>query len=234
MGGDIGSVFDFEQFQFKKFLSEIADHPQRLLFGIDPLGTEVGNILLGRDEDPLVNQLGGATSDTQAEARAAGIDTGLSNTLHDTAGIIAAIFGAKGLAGIGGAGAGAGAAEGAAGATGGSGGVFGSGGLGGGGGLGGATTSGGGGSGASSAGGGGSSLNWLDYLDYAQDLNSLFGNISGDSFSSSSSPDASSDALARQHRDVLIQQALRIEEEKKRLQERQTLAAQLEQFRGFA
>ncbi len=97
--GSLSDVFNFEKFQLEKFFKEIGSHPQRLLTGIDPLSTEFWNMVTGSDFDPLVNQLGGATDATMQEARIEGIDTGLANTLHDTAGIIASFYGGAGLSG---------------------------------------------------------------------------------------------------------------------------------------
>jgi hypothetical protein len=146
-------LIDFENFFSEEFFKDILKHPQKLIFGVDPLGVEIGNLILGRDDKSLINQLGSPSSDIQRQAREKGIDTGLANTLHDTGDVVAGLIGAQGAAGgiesaIGSIGSGSSGAAGG----GGTGGVFGSGGSGsGGGGIGGGSSI----SGAEPAAGGG-------------------------------------------------------------------------------
>jgi len=99
------SALDFEKFQLSKFWDELKSHPQRLLFGIDPLATGLQNLLGNSEFEPLVGQLGGATQQTFGEADAAGINTESSRQLTAVANVIAGAFGAKGLGNIGGGGA---------------------------------------------------------------------------------------------------------------------------------
>jgi hypothetical protein len=145
-------LIDFENFFSEEFFKDILKHPQKLIFGVDPLGVEIGNLILGRDDKSLINQLGSPSSDIQRQAREKGIDTGLANTLHDTGDVVAGLIGAQGAAGgiesaIGSIGSGSSGAAGG-------GGIIPSGGGSGGGGISTATGGGGGGSSGSAAGGG--------------------------------------------------------------------------------
>ena len=121
----LGDMLKFEGFNLGNMWDKIKDNPARLLYGgIDPASTKVWNKVLGRDDQPLVDQLGGPAADTWGKAREAGIDTGTSKTLHGAAHVIAGGYGAGGLAGLMG---GLGGAGGAAGGTGGLGGTAGAG-----------------------------------------------------------------------------------------------------------
>lgn len=106
----LGGLFDFENFFSKEFLKDLWKNPTKLIFGVDPLGVEIGNLLLGKDDKSLINFLGSPSDDIQAQARAQGIDTGLANTLHDTGDLVASYYGGQGaiegLNNIGGGGAG--------------------------------------------------------------------------------------------------------------------------------
>lgn len=87
----------FEAFNVKKIAKGVFKDPKRLIFGIDPLGTKIGNKVMGTNDKALVNQLGGATDDTFAQAKARGMDTGLAKGLHTTAGLIAGWYGGNAL-----------------------------------------------------------------------------------------------------------------------------------------
>lgn len=115
----LGDMLKFEGFNLGNMWDKIKDNPARLLYGgIDPASTKVWNKVLGRDDQPLVDQLGGPAADTWGKAREAGIDTGTSKTLHGAAHVIAGGYGAGGLAGLmGGLGGAGGAAGGAGGAS---------------------------------------------------------------------------------------------------------------------
>lgn len=107
--GDLGS---FELFHGKDLLKNIWSHPTRLLTGIEPVSTKLSNTILGRDDKPLVDQMGGATGDDYRKAEAAGINTsagkGMQNLAHVVAAIEAGGYGANALGGTAGAGAAAG------------------------------------------------------------------------------------------------------------------------------
>jgi len=94
----IKKALKFEAFNVKGIVKKIAKNPQRLLVGaVDPIGTKIANTVLGTKWKPAVNQLGGATKETFAEAEAKGMDTGLSKSLHAVAGVVAGIWGGAAL-----------------------------------------------------------------------------------------------------------------------------------------
>lgn len=116
----------------------VIKQPDRLLTGsFDPISTGLWNKVLGRNYDPLVNQVGGPTKETLDDVGA----NSLARGGFKAADLIAGMFGGAGAAnglgaaagsmGIGGAGAGAGGAAGGAGgvASEGAGGIFSGGGL---------------------------------------------------------------------------------------------------------
>lgn len=118
-----GNVLGFEKFHTQDLLKNVWEHPQRLLTGVDPISTRISNAILGRQDKPLVDQMGGATGDDYRKAEAAGIDTsagkGLQNVAHVVAALAAAGYGASALGGAGAGGAaGAGAEAGAGAGTG--------------------------------------------------------------------------------------------------------------------
>lgn len=83
-------VLGFEAFNLKGIGRKIKDNPLRLLYGgIDPASTKVWNKVLGRDDEPLVDQWGGASKDTYKDAEAAGLNTGPGKTMHGIARSIA-------------------------------------------------------------------------------------------------------------------------------------------------
>jgi len=116
----------------------IKDDPKRLLLGVDPLSTGMWNMALGRDDEPIMNVLGGPmgsgglglgeSGGVYGRAEEAGIDTGAAGGMHDIAEVVASIWGGYGAAqglgaafGAGGGGGGGGAAGGAEGGAGGGG-----------------------------------------------------------------------------------------------------------------
>lgn len=149
-----GDVLGFEGFNAKGMLKQIKDNPARLLYGsADPFSTKVWNGILGTNDKPIVDQMGGATGDRYRDAEAAGIDTTAGKGVHNIAHVIAAAqaggygLGSLGVGGGASAGTGSlgGGAEAGAGAGSGGGmfsGLFGGGGAGGSGGAGGAAAGG--------------------------------------------------------------------------------------------
>ncbi|HEY1129127.1 MAG TPA: hypothetical protein VGF12_06970 [Roseateles sp.] len=113
----LGSLLDFEGFHGKQILKDIAKKPTRLLTGVDPASTKLWNKVLGTNDKPIVDQMGGATQDRYRQAEAAGIDTRTGKAMQGLAHVVAAAYAAGGLAGAGsGSGVGAGgAAEGSGG-----------------------------------------------------------------------------------------------------------------------
>lgn len=106
----IGSALKFEKFFTKGLVKGVIKDPKRLFLGADPLTTKFWNKALGRNDRPLVNQLGGPTKQTFNDAKADGINTGTASTLHGAAKGVASVLGAYyggnalyGASGIGGA-----------------------------------------------------------------------------------------------------------------------------------
>ena len=96
--GFFSDVFKFEKFNTKGILDKIKDKPQRLFMGsFDPLSTKMWNGITGSDDKPIINQMGGASSDTYSAADDAGIRTKSGRKMHDAAEIVASLFAAKGL-----------------------------------------------------------------------------------------------------------------------------------------
>jgi hypothetical protein len=93
----IKKALKFEGFNVKKIVKGVIKDPTRLIFGIDPLGTKIGNTVMNDNKKALVNQLGGATEDTYREAEARGMDTGLARNLHQVAGLVAGFYGGNAL-----------------------------------------------------------------------------------------------------------------------------------------
>lgn len=172
-------MLKFEGFNLKNIGKTIKENPEQLFLGaMEPVGGKLWGEILHKDYDEPLNAFGGPNSSTYDKAEAEGIDTGWSESSHDAARIIAAIYAggyaasAAGAGGAAGAGAGAGAGEGAAAAGAGAGAAGGGGGAaagaggaaagggavaGGGGGSAGAGAAAGGGGGGAAAGGGASS-----------------------------------------------------------------------------
>ena len=113
LGSFLKNVSGFKLLEGKNILKDIGKNPSRLLTGVDPFSTKVWNKVLGTNNKPIVDQMGGATSERSDQARAAGIDPKNGEAVEKVAHVVAAAYAAGGLAGIGGGGAGAGVGEGA-------------------------------------------------------------------------------------------------------------------------
>jgi hypothetical protein len=88
----------FELDHGQQILKGVWDHPQQAIFGVDPLGTKIGNAVTGDNAKPQVDQLGGARGDRYADYTArTGNATGFAKPLQGAAHVIAAAFGAQGL-----------------------------------------------------------------------------------------------------------------------------------------
>jgi hypothetical protein len=119
--------FDFEKYNFSQMWEQLKDNPARILYGaFDPASTKLWNEVLGRDDDPIISQMGGPTKQRYVDYIEQGGDPRAASnaaTAHQIAATIASIYagGALGAmmpamgAGAGAAGAGAGAGAGAAG-----------------------------------------------------------------------------------------------------------------------
>jgi hypothetical protein len=107
MGNFIKDALGFELFHGKDILKRIKQDPKRLLLGVDPASTAAWNKVLGRDDKPIVDQLGGAydghalswkgDGGVYKRAEDAGIDTGAGLSLQRIAHVIASVYGAAGL-----------------------------------------------------------------------------------------------------------------------------------------
>lgn len=132
--GWLSDNLDFEKFALKDMWDRLRDDPKRLFLGVDPLSTGVWNQALGRDDQPIMNQLGGPMGgDTLGmggggiydRAEAQGINTGPAEGMHNIAEVVAGVMGGQGaMQGLGNInfGGGAGGAEGGGGLLGGDGG----------------------------------------------------------------------------------------------------------------
>jgi hypothetical protein len=117
--GWLSDNFDFEMFNLKDMWEKIEDNPFQLITGVDPFSTGMWNTILNRDDEPIVNQLGGpyggsskmglGSGGVYDRAQEAGIDIGPATQMHDIAEVVASYYAMKGLGGIGGEGAAAGA-----------------------------------------------------------------------------------------------------------------------------
>lgn len=97
----IKKALKFEKFNIGKMWDAVKKNPQRLFIGaVDPIGTKIANKVTGSNFKPMVNQLGGPTSERYAQAEAKGIDTGLAKDLHKIAGTVAGFYGGQGLASL--------------------------------------------------------------------------------------------------------------------------------------
>jgi hypothetical protein len=114
--GTLSDILGFEKFNLKDMWRKIKDDPERLLIGaVDPASTKMWNKVLGKDYEPIVDQMGGAygghtisafgntDGGVYGRARDAGIDVDAGAGMHDIAHTVAAIYGGQGLANIGGA-----------------------------------------------------------------------------------------------------------------------------------
>lgn len=108
----------FELWHGGKILKGIK--PSQVLFGIDPIGTKIGNAVTGSHAKPLVDQLGGARADRLEQYQdETGKDPGYAGALQGVAHVIAGAYGGNAVGGLAGQGAGAlGASEGVASAVG--------------------------------------------------------------------------------------------------------------------
>lgn len=109
--GYLSDALKFETFHTKDLWDRLKKDPKRLVLGVDPWSTKAWNAVLGRDDEPLVDQLGGAYAGhtfsmgenkdggVYERARAAGVPTEAGGDLQDAAHVIASMYGAQGLGG---------------------------------------------------------------------------------------------------------------------------------------
>lgn len=130
--GWLSDNFDFEKFNAKHMFGQLRDDPERLFLGAaDPFSSKMWGKILGKDYDPIVDQMGGATEGAYDAAEREGIDTGAAKNTHDIAHVVSALFagnygagqlggmsGGGGMSSLFGGGGGTGTAAGAGGAGG--------------------------------------------------------------------------------------------------------------------
>ncbi len=99
----LNDVLKFEGFNLKGIAGKIKDNPLRLVYGaVNAASTKDWNKVLSQDDEALVDQWGGASSDTYRNAEAAGIDTEAGHGMHRVARTIAgAIVGNYGVSKLG-------------------------------------------------------------------------------------------------------------------------------------
>jgi hypothetical protein len=109
----LGDALSFESFHAKDLWDRIKKDPKRLVLGVDPLSTKAWNAVLGRKDEPLVDQLGGAygghtisafgnnDGGVYARAEAAGVPTSAGKDMQNAAHVISAIYGGQGVSNIG-------------------------------------------------------------------------------------------------------------------------------------
>lgn len=93
--GWLSDALKFEKNHVSQIFQGIKKDPKRLVLGLDPLTTGFWNGVLGRDDEPIVNQLGGPTEQQYGRAEDQGINTGPGRTAHGVAGTIAGFYGAQ-------------------------------------------------------------------------------------------------------------------------------------------
>jgi hypothetical protein len=120
----LGDALGFELFHAKDLWKRLKKDPKRLILGVDPASTKVWNTVLNRDDEPLVDQMGGAydgnwlslsgDGGVYKRARENGIDTGAGLSMQRLAHAVAAIYAGNAFGGLGG---GAGGSAGGAGSS---------------------------------------------------------------------------------------------------------------------
>lgn len=103
--GWLSDNVSFEKFALKDAWDRLRDDPKRMLLGVDPFSTGVWNKALGRDDQPIMNFLGGPMGGDALgiggggiydRAEAEGINTGPAEGMHNIAEVVAAFYGGQG------------------------------------------------------------------------------------------------------------------------------------------
>jgi hypothetical protein len=94
----IGKAARFEWDRAKNIVRQAADSPTQMVFGVDPIGTKIGNTVTGQNNEAIVGQFGGATNrDFERYAAENGRDSlGAARSLSTMADYVAALGGAAG------------------------------------------------------------------------------------------------------------------------------------------
>lgn len=169
-------ILDFDKFALSGVWEGLKDNPWRALVGsVDPASTAMWNGILGKDEEPLLNQMGGPMGSGKLGLGSGGVfddfaaqggDPEAGNQAHNIAEMVA---------------------------------------------MSSVMNNAGGGKGGTSGGEGGSI--WQDpntYMDLAQNMPQ--GNFGSAPMTAARPGETPEEKLARQHRDVLLAQALRLQQ----------------------
>lgn len=110
--GFVSDVVAFERSKLKDMAGAIKRDPERLLLGaVEPASSRMWSEATGKEYEPIVDQMGGATTKDYRRAEARGIDTTAGKTMHGLArGIAAMITGGYAAGAMGGGAAGGGSA----------------------------------------------------------------------------------------------------------------------------
>lgn len=100
LGAKVGNAANFELDRMGHLIKGVANDPSRLIFGVDPIGTKIGNTVTGSNNQALVGQLGGATENdfSRYEGQHGFGSLGAARAGSTAANYIAAIGGAAGAA----------------------------------------------------------------------------------------------------------------------------------------
>lgn len=89
----IDDMQDFERNNFKYMLRGLKENPERAFLGaIDPFSSKMWGSVTGKDYDPLLNQMGGPSAGSYADAIEKGINVNPSMTSHQIASAIASWY----------------------------------------------------------------------------------------------------------------------------------------------
>jgi len=101
------NALSFEKESLSYIVKLVKEDPERIFIGaIDPFSSKVWGTLLGKDYEPLINQMGGPTQANFENAAAKGVDIGPASALHTAASMIASFYaGGYGMSQLGAGGA---------------------------------------------------------------------------------------------------------------------------------
>ena len=88
----LDDMLAFEKSNLKYWYDALRKNPGRLLIGVDPFATKITNEVLGKDYEPLLNQMGGPSKGAYVRAQQKGIDTSSSAGAHQIAAAVASWY----------------------------------------------------------------------------------------------------------------------------------------------
>lgn len=88
----LDDMLAFEKNNLKYWYDNLRKNPGRLLIGSDPFATKITNEVLGKDYEPLLNQMGGPSKGAYIDAQKKGIDTSSSAGAHQIAAAVASWY----------------------------------------------------------------------------------------------------------------------------------------------